>query len=47
MAAKAGVGRLVLTHIPAHVDPGRIVAEAESEFDGQVALAVPGARLTV
>lgn len=47
MAAAAGVGRLVLTHIPAHVDPDRILAEAEAEFDGRVALAVPGARMTV
>ncbi len=47
MAAAAGVGRLVLTHIPAHEDPDRILAEAESEFDGMVALAVPGARITV
>ena len=47
MAAAAGVRRLVLTHIPAHVDPDRILAEAEAEFDGQAALAVPGARMTV
>ena len=47
MAAAAGVGRLVLTHIPAHEDPDRILAEAESEFDGRVALAVPGARMTI
>ena len=47
MAAAAGVGRLVLTHIPAHEDPDRVLAEAESEFDGPVALAVPGARMTV
>ncbi|MYB44861.1 MAG: MBL fold metallo-hydrolase [Acidimicrobiia bacterium] len=47
MAARAGVRRLVLTHIPAHEDPGRILAEAEAEFDGRVALAVSGARMTV
>ena len=47
MAATAGVRRLVLTHIPAHEDPARVLAEAESEFDGRVALAVPGARMTV
>ena len=47
MAAAAGVGRLVLTHIPAHVDPDRVLLEAESEFDGPVSLAVPGARITV
>ena len=47
MAAAAGVGRLVLTHIPAHVDPDRVLLEAESEFDGPVSLAVPGARVTV
>ena len=47
MAAAAGVRRLVLTHIPAHEDPDRVLAEAESEFDGLVALAVPGARMTV
>lgn len=47
MATAAGAGRLVLTHVPAHEDPDRILAEAESEFDGRVELAVPGARLTV
>ena len=47
MAAAARVGRLVLTHVPAHEDPDRVLAEAESEFEGQVALAVPGARMTV
>lgn len=47
MAAAAGVGRLVLTHVPPHEDPDRVLAEAESEFAGRVALAVPGARMTV
>ena len=47
MAVSAGVGRLVLTHIPAYVDPGQVLQEAESEFQGRVTLAVPGARIAI
>lgn len=47
MAAAAGVGRLVLTHIPAYVDPEQVLQEAEAEFKGRVTLAVPGTRIAV
>lgn len=47
MAARAKVRRLMLTHIAPYVDPDHALADAESEFDGQVSLAVPGARITV
>lgn len=43
IAHQAGVRRLVLTHIPPHLDHGRSVAEAESTFGREVMLAVPGA----
>ncbi len=42
-AARAGVGRLVLTHIPPWGDPARAQAEAASTFAGPVDLAVSGA----
>ncbi|MCE2527587.1 MAG: MBL fold metallo-hydrolase [Actinomycetia bacterium] len=35
--------RLMLTHIPPHIDSPEAVAEAERSFDRPVALAVPGA----
>jgi ribonuclease BN (tRNA processing enzyme) len=35
--------RLVLTHIPPHLDSSISIAEAEATFDRPVALAVPGA----
>jgi ribonuclease BN (tRNA processing enzyme) len=35
--------RLVLTHIPPHLDPSISIDEAEATFDRPVALAVPGA----
>ncbi|WP_315094883.1 MBL fold metallo-hydrolase [uncultured Cellulomonas sp.] len=41
-AARAGVGRLVLTHIPAWNDTAITVAEASAEFDGPIDLARPG-----
>ena len=39
--------RLMLTHIAPTVDPQRSVADAESEFEGQVSIAVPGNRVTI
>ncbi|GIG28353.1 MBL fold metallo-hydrolase [Cellulomonas marina] len=42
-AARAGVPRLVLTHVPAWNDPAETLAEATAVFDGEVAMAVPGA----
>lgn len=39
IAAKAGVGRLVLTHIAGGTDRDRVLAEASEVFDGPVELA--------
>jgi ribonuclease BN (tRNA processing enzyme) len=41
-AQQAGVGRLVLTHIPPWYDREQIRAEAAPHFDGPVELASPG-----
>ena len=41
-ATDAGVGRLVLTHIPPWHDPQRVLAEARPHFSGPVSLAVAG-----
>lgn len=43
LAAAAGVGRLVLTHIWPTKDPAVAVAEASAAFDGLVEAAVEGA----
>jgi ribonuclease BN (tRNA processing enzyme) len=42
-AARAGVGRLVLTHIPPWTDPEQNRADAAAAYDGPVELAHPGA----
>ncbi len=42
IARRAGVGRLVVTHVAPSLDPARSVAEAASEFGGPVELAEPG-----
>lgn len=47
IARDAGVGRLVLTHIPPYLDPTVSVAEAEARFDRPVALATPGTSFDV
>lgn len=46
-AAAAGVGAVVLTHIPPWRDPDRILADATPHFAGPVSLAVPGGRWTI
>lgn len=46
-ARLAGVGRLVLTHIPPWADREAIRAEAAAEFDGEVLLAEPDLRIDV
>ncbi|MET3859356.1 ribonuclease BN (tRNA processing enzyme) [Dietzia sp. 2505] len=46
-ARLAGVGRLVLTHIPPWTDREAVRAEAAAEFDGEVLLAEPDLRLEV
>lgn len=40
-ATAAGVGRLLVTHVPAWYDAAEILAEAEAAFDGPVELVVP------
>ncbi len=47
MAAKAGVGRLLLTHLPPWNDPVRSVREARATWDGPLHLARPGDRFVV
>lgn len=42
LARQARAQRLMLTHIPPHVDVTASVAEAETTFDRPVAVAVPG-----
>ena len=47
MASRAGVRRLMLTHIAPYVDPEQSVMDAEAEFGGEVSLAAPGVRAAV
>lgn len=47
IAREAGVGRLVLTHIPPYLDPTVSVAEAELVFDRPVGLATPATSFDV
>lgn len=46
-AGRAGVDRLVLTHIPPWVDPARQLADAAAAFAGSVELATPGSGITI
>ncbi len=46
-ALDAGVGRLVLTHLPPWNDPSRTLAEAREVWDGPLELAEPAAAFTV
>lgn len=43
IARERGARRLMLTHIPPHIDSAEAVSEAEQVYDRPVALAVPGA----
>lgn len=47
IARTAGARRLMLTHIPPHLDPARSILEAEATFDRPVSLAVPGTSTTL
>ncbi len=47
MAREAAIGRVVLTHLYPTVDDGRLPAEVERGFDGEVLVAHDGLRLTV
>ncbi len=42
VASRAGVGTLLLTHVPAWNEPGRAETEARQVFDGTVVTAGPG-----
>ncbi|MFJ6216447.1 MBL fold metallo-hydrolase [Streptomyces sp. NPDC092296] len=46
-AEEAGVGRLVLTHIPPWTDTARNVADAQAAFAGPVEAAVAGAKYRI
>jgi len=41
-AARAGAGRLILTHLAPDIDPARSLAAAAEAFGGTVSLAAPG-----
>lgn len=41
IAAEAGVGHLLLTHLAPWTDPDEILAEARAEFDGPVTVVAP------
>jgi ribonuclease BN (tRNA processing enzyme) len=43
LAARAGVGRLVMTHVPPWFDPQELLAEARAAWDGPADLARAGA----
>jgi ribonuclease BN (tRNA processing enzyme) len=43
LAARAGIDRLVVTHVPPWCDPARTRDEARSSYEGLVELARPGA----
>jgi ribonuclease BN (tRNA processing enzyme) len=47
VAVRAGVDRVVLTHIPPWHEPGRVLKEAASVFDGRLGLATSGATYDV
>ena len=47
LAREAGVGRLVVTHVPPWNDAQVAMAEAGSVFDGEIDLATPGATFEV
>jgi ribonuclease BN (tRNA processing enzyme) len=46
-AEQAGVGRLIVTHIPPWNDAQRSLAEAASAFHGPIDLAQPGLTVDV
>ncbi|HEX5120619.1 MAG TPA: MBL fold metallo-hydrolase [Pseudonocardiaceae bacterium] len=47
LAAKAGAGRLVVTHVPPWTDKAAVLAEARQAFPGDVVLARAGAEYPV
>ncbi|MEE9298041.1 MAG: MBL fold metallo-hydrolase [Acidimicrobiia bacterium] len=47
LAARAGVGRLIVTHVAPTLDPSVSVAEAAGRFEGPVVHAIPGMEVEV
>jgi ribonuclease BN (tRNA processing enzyme) len=47
LASWAGASELVLTHIPANLDPGLSVEQASGEFAGPVSYASPGSTFEI
>lgn len=47
MAAAAAVGRLLLTHIPASLDPTESLLQASAAYSGPLSLAAPGDRYMI
>jgi ribonuclease BN (tRNA processing enzyme) len=47
LAARSGVGRVLLTHLQMGFDQAATVASVEARYDGPVEFMEPGARLTV
>jgi len=43
VATRAGVGRLLITHVTPWTDPNAVLAEAKAAYDGDVALVTKGA----
>ncbi|HXT43164.1 MAG TPA: MBL fold metallo-hydrolase [Pseudonocardiaceae bacterium] len=46
-AAAAGVGRLLITHVPPWTDPEQVLAEARAAFNGPTELVHPGANYEI
>jgi ribonuclease BN (tRNA processing enzyme) len=46
-AAKAGAGRLIVTHVGRFLTPEQAVARASARFDGPVDYAAPGATFSI
>jgi ribonuclease BN (tRNA processing enzyme) len=44
VATRAGVGRLLITHVTPWTDPNAVLAEAKAAYDGDVALVTKGAK---
>ena len=47
IAKRAGVGELLLTHIPPWTCREEVIAEAKAEFDGPVHAVVPGETIDI
>ncbi|MEU3273208.1 MBL fold metallo-hydrolase [Saccharomonospora sp. NPDC006951] len=47
LAARAGVGRLLLTHVPPWTDAAAVLGEARAAFDGPAELVEQGARYDI